>query len=104
MPTTPPGKFVYSAGSQPRDGVPSAFRSTAIFRAALGSGEIPFALIVVRVVPVLRAIVAPGKEAVASSAATLMARVAMPGEGTMYGDGPAFRAAAQTDGPVTATY
>src|SRR5438034_2851606 len=93
MPTTPPGKFVYSAGSQPREGVPSALRSTAIFSASVGSGEIPFALIVVSVVPVLRAIVAPGNDAVASSAATLIARAAMPGADTMYGDGPAFPAA-----------
>src|SRR5207247_9352184 len=102
MPATPPGKFVYSAGSHPRDGVPSALRSTAIFSASVGSGEIPFALIVVRVVPVLRAIVAPGNEAVASSAATLIARAAMPGEETMYGDGPAFPAADATSVPANA--
>src|SRR5207247_8327622 len=102
MPATPPGKFVYSAGSQPREGVPSALRSTAIFSASAGSGEIPFALSVVSVVPVLRAIVAPGKEAVASSAATLIARAAMPGADTMYGAGPAFPAAATTIVPARA--
>ena len=74
---------MYSAGLHPREGVPSAFRSTAILSAAVGSGEIPFALIVVSVVPVLSATVAPGNEAVASSAATLIARAAMPGEETM---------------------
>src|SRR5207247_387006 len=101
-PATPPGKFVYSAGSHPREGVPSALRSTAILSAAVGSGEIPFALIVVSVAPVLRAIVAPGNDAVASSAATLIARAAMPGADTMYGEGPAFPAAATTIVPARA--
>src|SRR5262249_17137753 len=100
LPATPAA--VYSAGSQPSEIPPAAVRSTLTGKVSPSAKGIPFALIAVRVGPVLSATVAPGKLDVGSLAATLIAPLAVAGEPSTYGFWPLLPADATTMMPSLA--
>src|SRR6185503_8726355 len=99
FPTTP--AFVYSAGSQPSEMPPVLVFSTLTGSAPAGRAA-PLALIAVRVVPVLNATAALGKDGVGSLAATLRAPVPVEGDPTRYGLVPELPAEATTITPLFA--